>query len=146
MKKVFLLYGMVFWLCFISKAQDGNENGNGTGNGNGNKLEVLKIAYITNRLNLSPEEAQRFWPIYNDYAREIHQAHQDANRNGTNEIQLEENILNIRKKYNTEFARALSAEKVNTFFRSEKEFGNFVQREIQRRQLRLQQQRRPIMR
>jgi hypothetical protein len=140
MKKVCLLYGMVFWLCFISKAQDGNENGNGT------KLESLKIAYITNRLNLSPEEAQRFWPIYNDYAREIRQAHQDANRNGNNEIELEESILNIRKKYNAEFTRALSAEKVNTFFRSEKEFGNFVQREIQRRQLRLQQQRRPVMR
>jgi hypothetical protein len=138
MKKMLLLYGMIFFFCSLAMSQDGN--------GNGNRLEVLKIAYLTNRLNLSTEEAQRFWPIYNQYAEEIRAAHQDANKNGRNEIELEESILNIRKKYNGEFAKALSPEKVNTFFRSEKEFGNFVQKEIQRRQLRMQQQRRPMMR
>ena len=38
---------------------------------NGNRLEALKIAYITNKLNLSPEEAQKFWPIYNQYSLEL---------------------------------------------------------------------------
>lgn len=29
------------------------------------KMEKLKIAFITEELNLSQEEAQKFWPIYN---------------------------------------------------------------------------------
>lgn len=107
----------------------------------GNRLEALKIAYLTKKLDLSTEEAQRFWPIYNQYSEELRQTRLAAIRDRSPEISLEENILNIRKKYNTEFNKALSPEKVNTFFRSEKEFGNFVQKEIERRQLKMQQRR-----
>lgn len=31
------------------------------------KLEAAKVAFITNRLNLTPEQAERFWPLYNKY-------------------------------------------------------------------------------
>lgn len=31
------------------------------------KIESQKIAYITNRLNLTTEQAPQFWVIYNDY-------------------------------------------------------------------------------
>ena len=31
------------------------------------KIKALKIAYLTEQLNLSPKEAQQFWPIYNAY-------------------------------------------------------------------------------
>jgi hypothetical protein len=105
----------------------------------GSRIEALKIAYLTKKLNLSPEEAQRFWPVYNNYASELREARAEQRRNKATEIETEEKILNIRKKYNKEFSNALSAEKVNTFFRSEREFGNYVQKELsERRQLRQQ--------
>jgi hypothetical protein len=105
----------------------------------GGRIEALKIAYLTKKLNLSPDEAKRFWPIYNSYAGEIREARQEQRRNKASEIETEEKILNIRKKYNREFSNALSADKVNTFFRSEKEFGGYVQKELmERRQLRQQ--------
>ena len=31
------------------------------------EIKAQKSAYLTARLNLSPEEAQRFWPVYNKY-------------------------------------------------------------------------------
>ena len=31
------------------------------------KIKALKIAYITEQLNLSPAEAEKFWPVYNEY-------------------------------------------------------------------------------
>lgn len=31
------------------------------------KIKTLKVAFITERLNLSTNEAQSFWPLYNDY-------------------------------------------------------------------------------
>ncbi|HCH46042.1 MAG TPA: hypothetical protein DEV63_16635, partial [Algoriphagus sp.] len=32
------------------------------------KLEDAKIAFISTRLDLSPEQAQKFWPLYNQYS------------------------------------------------------------------------------
>ncbi|MEJ0081251.1 MAG: hypothetical protein WDM78_09975 [Puia sp.] len=105
---------------------------------NGNRLEALKIAYITKRLDLSPEEAQKFWPIYNLYAEELKRARQDAIRNSKSEIELDESLLNIRKKYSVQFSQAISPQKIDIFFKSEKEFGAYVQKEIERRQLKNQ--------
>jgi hypothetical protein len=100
---------------------------------NGNRLEALKIAYITKRLDLSPEEAQKFWPIYNLYTDELKRARQDALRNNKSEIELDEELLNVRKKYNSQFSQAISPQKIDIFFKSEKEFGHFVQEEIKKR-------------
>lgn len=37
------------------------------------KLEAARIAYITNRIDLSPEQAEKFWPIYNKFQEERNQ-------------------------------------------------------------------------
>jgi uncharacterized protein YfkK (UPF0435 family) len=124
--KRFLLFAFLFMIGIKMQAQ------------NGNRLEALKIAYITNKLNLSPEEAQKFWPIYNQYALELKVARLKAINNKSSEIELDENILNIRKKYSVLFSQVLPPAKVDTFFKSEKEFGHFVEKEIERRQLRQQ--------
>jgi Skp family chaperone for outer membrane proteins len=34
------------------------------------EIRAQKSAYITARINLTPEEAQRFWPVYNKYDEE----------------------------------------------------------------------------
>jgi hypothetical protein len=105
---------------------------------NGRTIEALKIAYITKRLDLSPEEAQKFWPIYNQYAEELKRTRQDAIRNSKSEIELDEALLNVRKKYSALFSQALSPQKIDIFFKSEKEFGHYVQEEIRNRQLKKQ--------
>lgn len=124
------LLPILFLICTLSVFSQERDGG---------RIEALKIAYLTKKLNLSPQEAQRFWPVYNKYASELRQTRIEQNRNGVSEIDAEEKILNIRKKYNKEFSTALGAEKVNLLFRSEKEFGNYVQKELsERRQLRQQ--------
>ena len=48
---------------------------------NRDKIKTLKIAYITEKLDLSKKEAQQFWPIYNAFEEENYnlkrQAYQD---------------------------------------------------------------------
>jgi hypothetical protein len=124
--KRFLLIGSLVFTFLTGVAQ------------NGNRIEVLKIAYITKRLDLSPEEAEKFWPIYNQYAEELKRTRQDAMRNNKSEIELDEALLNVRKKYNALFSQALSPQKIDVFFKSEKEFGHYVQEEMKRRQLKNQ--------
>jgi hypothetical protein len=34
------------------------------------KIEAYKIQYLTEKLDLSPELAQKFWPVYNEYQKE----------------------------------------------------------------------------
>ena len=101
----------------------------------GARLQALKIAWLTKKLDLSPDEAQRFWPIYNKYTDEIRAIRQDQKQKNTPEIEVEDKILGVRKKYNGEFSKALSADKANTFFRSERDFGNEIRKELQERRM-----------
>lgn len=52
---------------------------------NGERIKALKVSYITEKLNLSSKESEKFWPIYNAYQQE------------RNKIRLEE-IRVIRKE------------------------------------------------
>ena len=35
------------------------------------KIKTLKVAYITEQLGLTTNEAQQFWPIYNDHEQKL---------------------------------------------------------------------------
>ena len=103
--------------------------------GEGGRLQAYKMAFLTKKLNLTPEEAQRFWPVFNKYEQEIRSVRiANKDKNG-DVIETEEKILNIRKKYTADFGKALSPERVNDVYRAEKEFGTIVQKELlERRQ------------
>lgn len=131
MKKYLLIIALFLGFTVAGMSQDEDKK-------DGGRIEALKIAFLTRKLNLSTEEAQKFWPVYNKYADEIRNVQIEARQNRTTEIDREEKILTIRKRFNGEFTKALSGEKVNTFFRVEKEFNGFLQKEMmERRQQRL---------
>jgi hypothetical protein len=94
-------------------------------------VEAIKIAYFTRKLNLTPEEAQKFWPVYNQYSDELRQLRQQ--NADLDEVDLEEKVVNLRKKYKDDFGRALPAEKVNQFYKVDKEFTMFLRNELQER-------------
>jgi hypothetical protein len=68
-------------------------------------IEAIKVAYITKQLNLSAEEAQKFWPVHNAYMAELKKARQE---NKSAELAFEEQALSIRKKYNNDFKKILN--------------------------------------
>jgi hypothetical protein len=43
----------------FSKAQDNDDNIN--------KIQAQRAAFFTERLSLTPAEAEKFWPVYNEY-------------------------------------------------------------------------------
>lgn len=107
------------------------------------RLQAYKIAYLTRKLNLTPEEAERFWPVYNKYQDEIRSTRIADRQANKKEIETEEKVLNIRKKYNSSFEKALTPDKVNKLYQSEKEFGNMVQKELyERRQQKMDNRKR----
>ncbi len=141
MKKLLLIVLIAFGCTLTGFSQDVNGPKDPK---DGQRLEALKIAYLTKRLDLSAEEAQRFWPVYNKYTEEIRAIRRDQRLNNLTELEAEDRILNVRKKYNGEFSKALSPQKADNFFRSEKEFGGYIQKELQQRRMNNQMNRRPL--
>ena len=41
------------------------------------RIQSMKVAYITNELDLKPEEARKFWPVYNEWQNKEEEAWQD---------------------------------------------------------------------
>lgn len=61
MKKSFLLTLLLLIISLpLAMAQGNGDRGN-------ERIEAARIAHITTRLNLSPEQAQKFWPVYNEF-------------------------------------------------------------------------------
>lgn len=56
MNKLILI---AFLCCMTSSFAQRSENRE--------KIKSLKVAFITDRLELSAKEAQQFWPVYNEY-------------------------------------------------------------------------------
>ena len=136
MKRSLLIVSMFVWSAGLALAQEGGEQRDG------GKLKAYQIAFLTKKLDLTPEEAQRFWPVFNKYEDEI-RITRIQNKQST-EVELEEKMLNVRKKYFDEFARVLNRERADRVFKADKEFKDVVRKELmERRQLR-QQNKRPF--
>jgi hypothetical protein len=129
MKKLFSVLVLLCWLA--RPAQSQGRQGPFAG-----QLEAMKTRYITKRLQLTNEEAQKFWPIYDSYSMEVQQAYfAFRHQPNSSEIVLEESLLNIKKKYSVGFLKAIPPPKINEFFKAEKDFNTFVRNEMIRRQM-----------
>ena len=117
----------------VVKAQDGDDT-------RAEKIKSLKIAFITQKLQLSADEAQKFWPIYDQYENDINRLRLE-NKNST-VIDKEEKLLNIRKKYLGSFEKVIGPQRVNKLFTAEKDFRSIlIQRLKNRNQQRLDKSR-----
>ncbi len=119
MKKYLLILFVMLGLLSQIKAQ------------NGEKIQALKIAFITQKLQLTPDEAQKFWPVYNQYDNEIHNIELD--KSDPNVLDKEEKLLNVRKKYLTSFEKILGPDKTNRLFNAERDFRGLLIRRLQNR-------------
>lgn len=93
------------------------------------KVQALKIAFITQKLELTSTEAQNFWPVYNRYETDLRQVMKD-NRGGGDAIDNEEKVLNVKKKYRSEFNKVIGQPKTNTLFNAEREFRSVLMRQL----------------
>lgn len=96
------------------------------------KAEDVKKAYMTKELNLTPEESDKFWPVYNNYFAEMKAARKQYLND---EVGFEERQVQIRKKYQSNFKNILNGNnRVNKVFTSEKNLKEMFRKELQNRQ------------
>lgn len=106
-------------------------------------IQALKVAFITKELELTPDEAQKFWPVYNQYDKEM----EDASKPNPNSIDRDEKILNVKKKYQGQFTKVLgSQQRMNRLFNAQDKFRKLLIRALQQRQMKRAMKNRPGLR
>ena len=110
------------------------------------KVKAQRVAYITQELELSETEAQKFWPIYNTYQSEIEQLRASLDlkpRRDMTDKEAEDMMMamldgrskeiDIQKKYIQKMKTAVSAKKIALLFKVEREFKEKVISNIKER-------------
>lgn len=107
------------------------------------RIQSMKVAFFTAKMELSKEEAEMFWPVYNKYREEIHSARRKARKDYAEVKRLSESSnpseLELKKALNAyidsyqkeaeidrlyifEFYKIIPAEKVAKMYVAEEEF------------------------
>jgi hypothetical protein len=117
------------------------------------KINNLRIAYLTDKLSLTTEQAERFWPLYREFAQqrrniamelraaqtELEKQKDDPKRQQAVvdlSLQVKQRMLDLEKDYSGRMLKVITAEQVLNLRKAEIEFRDLLQ------QRRLNQQRR----
>jgi hypothetical protein len=94
-------------------------------------VEEIQKAFLTEELALTTDESGKFFSVYFEYRDELKKIRKDGVED---EIENAEQVLNIRKKYKSEFKAVLgSDERVNKIFVADKKFKKILQEELELR-------------
>lgn len=147
MKRIILIYVLVLGLAVSLKAQQPPPPQPPQDKG---KIDALKVAFITKRLDLSPDEAERFWPVYNKYEDEKdairestigqykedkkpidNMSDADAEKMINDFIAFRSKDLDLMKKYVLEFKKVLPIKKVAKLVTAEEHFKKMLLKQAQ---------------
>lgn len=130
-----LIIAMLFFIPTITMAQRGGERNN--------EIESYRIAYLTQKLELTAEEAKIFWPIYNDWQKEQSTLRKERSQKMIsfrkiteieklsdtevqtlimNDFNFKQRDLNLDKKYYYKLRSSLPIKIVGKFYRAQEAF------------------------
>jgi len=114
MKKYLLILTLVLGGFSFAKAQ---ENQPGDEQNNQKKIKALYVAYVSEQLQLTPDEAQKFWPVHTQFENDIRGVNKDLP-----ELQKQQAYLDVKKRYQENFSRIIGMNRCERFFRMDGEF------------------------
>jgi hypothetical protein len=121
------------------------------------KIQALRTAYISEKLGLTPEQAEKFWPVYREFTQErgklreeLKNAQKNVNPNNPDPkaeqnlvnlgLEVKQKELNLEKDYSGRLMKVITAQQVLNLRKAEHEFRELVMQQLQQR--RMNQQRR----
>lgn len=118
-------------------------------------LKAYKTAYLTEQLDLSPEEAEKFWPVYNSNQKEIkalkYEYHKkdlkkikesggidalsdaEAKKFVENNMQYETKLIQLKKDFYKKLNHILSPKKILKLNKAEHDFGRKLLHQYRKR-------------
>lgn len=132
---LFFMVLSIWCLSLQARAQDNSENQE--------KIKSMQAMFFNEQLNLTPEEAKNFWPLYNQYREEIKSINQKLRNLESENLspeqklakknQLEEQKLAISKKYQDQFKKVLPVAKVAQIDKVERDFKMWLLEQFKQR-------------
>jgi hypothetical protein len=121
-------------------------------NANRQRLDAYKIAFFTKRLNLTSREAEKFWPVYNEYQdnkNKIQIERRELNRNfNQNELNMSEREMTeagdrfvglevreaaLAQEFHTRIKTILSPVKILRLYQAENQYRQQLLNELRNR-------------
>ena len=124
MKKYILILTLLFGGFSLAFAQD---NQPGDDLARQERIKALYVAYVTQQLQLTPDEAQRFWPVHTQFETDI-----KGVKNELPELDKQQARLNIKKKYQENFNKIIGTNRCERFFRMDGEFKRKLMERVQK--------------
>ena len=135
MMKQLMLFVLFTFIGHYASAQNDNNRRN--------EIESYKIAYLTQKMELSPEEAKIFWPIYKNWQQEQMNLRKERAQKVisyrkieeienlsdnevqaliANELNIKQKALDIEKKYYNLLKSKLPIKTVGKYYRAQETF------------------------
>lgn len=112
-------------------------------------VKAQKIAFFTEKLSLTPDEAQRFWPVYNEYWTRKYKiiadrretmayCQKNLSRMSSKEIKayadkyvgFQKQEADLLLEFNLRFQKVLPVEKVMKLYQADNDFKNWLLQQI----------------
>jgi hypothetical protein len=117
--------------------------------GKGARVHALKVSYITDKLDLSSAQAERFWPVYNRYEAELRSLRQEfrketggknkarsseeAHRMIEDNLDFQEDVIALKRRYKDEFLKVISAQQLSGLYAAERDFKQMLIKRLEGR-------------
>lgn len=140
MKKLYIIAILILSFAQFADAQEKRRE----------EIESFRIAYFTRQLELSSEDAKKFWPVYNEMQIEMQKIHKERkarnqaareNKDDLSDAEIEKLIneqfalrqkeLDIEKKYHDKFKSVLTMKQLARYYRAQEGFKRELLRKLQ---------------
>ncbi len=142
MKQLFTFLFLISF-CFVGYSQQNK--------GYHEKIKAQKVAHITEKLQLTSNEAEKFWPIYNAYDKTMHDlrwedmqtlrrkiknrdlSETEAKKALDSFLDIEEKMFLAKKKLATDLEKVISAKKIIRLKAAEDSFNRLLMKKLRER-------------
>lgn len=115
------------------------------------RVHALKVSYITDNIHLTSEQSEQFWPVYNQFEKELRRLRFDYLKKYRRESALgdrsieeaqhfiddnldyQQEVLTLRKEYKDRFLKILSPQQLADLYIAERDFKKLLLQELQKR-------------
>ena len=145
MKRFAILFSIFTLIAsFATKAQDEQQHHRGR-----ERIRAAKVGLITNRLNLTEEQAKGFWAIYNEFEskrfeikKNIRQITAESRNLTSSEdkilsdlkeiLSLKQKEVDLEKEYMSKFLKVLNVRQVSELYKTEQLFNTMLVNKLNR--------------
>jgi len=116
------------------------------------RIKNLRIAYLSDKLELTPDQAEKFWPVYRQFVLEraklrieLKSAQRSNNSSPPDpkkqqelidkSLQVKQKELDLEKEYSGKFLHVISAQQLLNLRKAEQEFRSMIINQLRQRRL-----------